>query len=232
MKYEHLHLATHTELGDLLVTEGIIRHYAAVYQRLSFDTAYYDEAVELFDDLDNVEPLAAEKDYVNRRPVPKDADKVIWFGLLSDVKRQHGIHFPDTKVRTFDHLTWDREFYRMLDVPFMARWLNSNLPAPEGYPDICKSNSILVHQMDDYKIEFNFEDTPEFIGPRDGCTAFAWMKPIMRARQVHCIDSSMVSLIESMNANGYLNPRTELFYHAEVRPSAPPVMLAPWKIVL
>jgi hypothetical protein len=232
MIHKHLHLATHTELGDLFVLEGLIRHFAGLSETLTFDTAYPKEAFELFADLQNVRPIERKKDYSKRHAAPADADHVIWFGLHCDERESYGRFLPNTKACTFDHLHWDREFYRQAGVPFTVRWTGSKLPPPSKYPIPCKTNAILVHDEEEHRIDFPFDEEPERISPREGHSALVWMSALQRARQIHCIDSSMANLVESMWANGYLNLGTELFFHVNVRPTVPATLLAPWRTVI
>jgi hypothetical protein len=232
MTYDNLHIASHTELGDLLVCEGIIRHYAACSAFVTFDTTYPKEARELFSDLKNVRPIEREKDYSKRHPAPAGVDRVIWLGLCCDEREAYGRFLPNSKVCTFDHIRWDREFYRQAGVPFTERWTKSKLPSPSKYPIPCKTQAILVHDEEQHRIEFPFDEEPVRIAPVEGHSAFIWMCAMQRARQIHCIDSSMANLVESMWANGYLNLGTELFFHVDARPTVPATLLAPWRTVL
>jgi hypothetical protein len=226
MSYIHYHLGTHTELGDLLVLEGLIRHFAFA-SKVTFNTQYVADAKELFRNLENAEPIFTKKSYpVRPYNVPREATKVLWLGYFSDEFQKYGRRFPGTGVQTFDSNTWDREFYRQAGVPFKTRWLRSSLPAILG--DSTPGDAVLVHDEPEHRIDL---PNAKRITPLPGKTVFAWMKPLSQAREIHCIDSSILSLVESMWANGYFGPKTEFFFHRSVRPTHPPTLLAPWQIV-
>jgi hypothetical protein len=226
MSNTHYHLGTHTELGDLLVLEGLIRHFSFA-TKVTFNTQYVADAKELFHPLKNVEPIFTQKSYpVRPDKVPRGANQVLWLGYFSEEFQKHGRRLPGIGVQTFDPKTWDREFYRQAGVPFITRWRGSRLPGLYG--DSTPEDAILVHDEPEHRIAL---PNARRITPLPGKTVFAWMKPLSQAREIHCIDSSILSLVESMWANGYFGPRTEFFFHRSVRPTHPPTLLAPWQIV-
>lgn len=222
-------LNLHTELGDLFICEGLIRQYAKFSDRVYFTTRYASEARLLFADLDGaVQPVTVERIlYPTRHDVQVDVPvHKLYFGYYHEEFQKHGKLGPDG-LYTFDKVHWDREFYRQAGMSFLSRWSASDLPNPYEFnpPSDVPSGSVLVH--DDSRFPLSGVEGIR-IGKRK--TIFDWMLPISKAKEVHCIDSSVLNLVESMWANGYLSGKTRLHYHAAVRKSDPPTLLAPWRV--
>lgn len=234
MSFGHLHIGTHTELGDLLVCEGLIRHHAAIQQHVSFFTRFPGHARVLFSDLPNVEPIPVDEKpkYTDgvRPPAPK-ADGYLWLGYFCEDRRTFGSRIPATGALTFDHLTWDREFYRQANVPFQCRWRRSRLPHVQRPSNFPKAAERLIHDLPEFRLDIEVPDPHTRIEPVEGHTLFSWMYAIVQAREIHCVDSSVCNLVESMFGNGYLNPWTDLYFHRGRPNAVAPTLMAPWNIV-
>lgn len=230
--YKTVHLFCHTGLGDMLVMEGLVRHFATFSRRVYVNTEYPEEVRRLYSQVP-VEPLHVGRSYPTRPQIklPEQIDQTIYFGYYSDEFQKLGPRTPGRfESLTFDSHGWDREFYRQANLPFLLRWKNTHLPVPKEEFKLKGATDILVH--DEHKHRIKIEDSECVrIRPVPGRSIFEWMWHIAKAREVHCIDSSVMNLVESMWANGYLSSGAKLFYHRDVRPTYGPTLMAPWRIV-
>lgn len=228
MTFTNYHIVTHTELGDLFVLQGLIRHYLQLGRRVFINTQprYVDTAHLLFDN-EALKVVATEKNYAEPpEPVP-GVEKVIFLGYFSEAFQKHRRFWPGTSIKTFDTVSWDREFYRQAELPFLFRWTQCRLPLIDPERQI-KGSGVMIHDDKYHRIDQNGTR----IEPVAGGTIFDWRLSLIRAKEIHCIDSAVLSLVETMWACGDFGPqRPRLFFHKNVRKTHPPTMLAPWEVV-
>jgi len=110
--------------------------------------------------------------------------------------------------------TMDENFYKQANVSHDCRWtsfkINRNLDNEQKLYDKYNITSeyIFIHDDDDRKIK-TFRKDLQIIKPINNITdnVLDYMKIIENATEIHCIDSSFKSLIESIDVNG------KLFFH-------------------
>jgi len=220
---EGLFIHSHTELGDLFVMEGLLRHLAESYKEVRFLTRYAWEARRLFADDKRIVPVSVMvKQYPERHALeaPPGFDSM-FLGFYHEACQGNAFFWGTEGFRPD---FWDREFYRVAGVDFSVCWRKSSLPPLRVAGSVgIRDGAVLVH--DD---GFPLPVEGRRIIPRG--SIFNWMRPLSRAKEVHCIDSSVLNLVESMWANGYFDCGTELFFYPGARASVPPTMLAPWNV--
>jgi hypothetical protein len=128
---------------------------------------------------------------------------------------------------------WDREFYEQAGVDFEIRWRGCKFPTvvPKEFADSGKTG-ILLHDVPQRGINIY----PEYEGTRmRGMPSFwDWVPMMLRAEELHLVDSSYLNLAESLWSLG-LHEGTRLVFHryAKVRRfgSVPPVLHGPWEMI-
>lgn len=133
---------------------------------------------------------------------------------------------PMLKISQWGNTTeFDRRFYDSLGIDFQVShdWFT---PVPEddhmkalhetvtkGLTEYCLIHDTASIGKKDLKIT---TDLPQIrIEKIPGYTLFDWTKTILEAKEIHCIDSSAIHMVDRL----HLNPETKLHYHDIGRPS-------------
>lgn len=234
--FTRLHLDCHTELGDLFIMEGLIRYLADVYQHVTFTTSAFETAETMFADLPRVLPIRHKAVYGSRvvNPGSGPAVRTLGLGYQNDACLEGGLRDASVGRYNFDPKSWDREFYRHAGVEFKLRWNNTVAPEVEKIqrlPADCFAE-VLYHDRGEFRIDSRRRPADAVrIRPVDGyLSAYAWMLPILYAKEIHCIDSAFLNFIETLCGRGYLSG-TRLVFHRYARPTPPPTMLAHWEVI-
>lgn len=130
----------------------------------------------------------------------------------------------------FDTTKFDQEFYRQACVPFEERWNSFKVPKEENkkleFPPI-KYN--FIHEDIDrgFQMSSLVSNNPCF-RPDSGMAKniFDYVKVIRAADEVHCINSSFLCMIDSLQGiDG------KLFYHRYARGGIAPILKKKWNVI-
>ncbi len=201
----------HLGVGDHLICNGLVRHLAERHERIFLPCKRSALATIgcLYADEPNVEPVA-----IDREP-----DDVEAFAA--------GMGLPVRKIgfEACDRRRFDESFYEQAGVPFEYRWSKFRLPQTipgedEAFERLRPGSDYrVVHREASHGLYALRIDEPmptvEIRGPRSGGygNLLVYRRLIERATEVHCINSSVVHLVDSLDGPA------RLVYH-DARPRA------------
>lgn len=225
-------ISFHLGCGDALICNGLIRHYAKLYDLVvvmakpnNFETVAY-----MLRDLGNV---------VVRYVVDDEGASV----FRDQVWKGEKLVLGNGGEGGFVGARFDQEFYRQANLSFQLRWDYFHFvrePSQEINLNMfsCEPEYAFVHQDKDRG--FRIADLqiraqnqgfklPEIVEPDRNVSRnlFAWLPAILNASQIHCINSSFALLVDSL-------PRIEgqqLFLHAYARKGETPTFRHDWQVL-
>lgn len=216
-----LQVKCHVGLGDAFVMQGMIHVLLMTtkYRKIIFNTRhkYVADMERLYHHIRSSVEFQGHPTYDEPPPDLAEADEMIKLGFFSDDKKD------------FDPAYWDRDFYRQAGIPFINRWKHCYIPTPETS---VKRRDFTVRHHDPKReclIEGFKPDIDIVDGERD--TLLDWVPELMAAKEIHCIDSCVLNLVESMWHLQMVRPDARLCYHAYAREAPPPTLLGPWKVI-
>lgn len=190
----------HLGLGDHIICNGLVR--------------------KLFAQTSNVTLVTKNNNLINVKRMFKDID-IAYKPIENDVNIQGTLGWCFGGDRSID---FDQSFYKQADVSFSERWdsfyierdykqekvISDYLNLPSRFAlvnDEASAGKANVNiQTDLPKVQFRKLPVEKSI--------FDWMEVIERATEIHCINSSLVHLVDSMW------PMAKLFYYND-RPQLP-----------
>jgi len=219
IKGKVLQIKCHVGLGDALVLQGMVQYFllTAQYSRVIINTRerYLPDMKRLYHHIESSISFQVHEVYDTPPDDLPEADEIISTGFFE----------PNDD---FDVPKWDREFYRHAKVPFINRWLQCYVPdSAEPF----KPSRIKIRHHDPvrgYKIDMK-PDRDIVDGARPDL--LSWIPDLRSAAEIHCIDSCVLNLVESMYAYKMIRDEQKLFYHAYARRDPAPTLLAPWKVL-
>ena len=112
-----------------------------------------------------------------------------------------------------DPNSWDTSFYSQLNIDFIERYRFFKLPKkkPKNLIKVPDSPYILVHnQSSDQKYQLNINTDLEifYMDRQNGYHLLSYIDVIVNAEEIHCIDSSIFHLIDSIS-----NTTNKLYFH-------------------
>lgn len=229
-----LKLKTHTQFGDLCICYGFIKefakHYDRVYVFTKMDKMHQKNVRRVYLSIPNVviSPLMVAFD----KEIVCDAK---WYSKTKP-------YYADPTLEVEDEdLIFDRHWYKLAGVPFEKKWdfyfKRDEAKEKELFYDVLglrDNESFVFLQDDDTR---NFVIDKSYIDKRVrliesskllGHSILDMMMLVERAKEVHVINSSFLSLIDLMGIqHGNLN------YHKYTRPCAveQPMLRLRWKVI-
>jgi hypothetical protein len=195
----------HLGLGDHLICNGLVH---AVLDREDF---VYLAARRRY--LPTVRCLYSEEPRVEVFPIDRDPDDVDALAVR--------LRLPVIRIgfQHCDKTRFDESFYEQMQVPFEDRYRRSRLPrripdedsvfdrfAPAGdYAVMHRENSLGLFNL---RIDSDLPRVDIRMGMDPSNNLLACRKLIMGAREIHCVNSSVLHLVDS------LDPPAARFYHA------------------
>ena len=225
-----LYLDWNLGLGDAIICNGLVRYLAqrkpgqmAREMILPCWSHNRPTVSHMFSDLPNVRITSPEN---GDGPVPEP----VGYEVMSI-----GIHYP----RWGAVEPWDKAFYEFAGVPFDAKWDLFHVPeSPTEIRCIFEGPFILLHDCETR----GFSIDPARL-PREPAIARIaqvteaplltdWRELIYKATEIHCIDSSVMHLVELLPTR----PLGKLVYHkyaraANSRNPVDAVFRKEWKII-
>lgn len=182
-------------LGDLIISNGLIRELSKRIERLvvpCYDHSWT-SAQAMFSDLDNVQFCTANAQFEKKLVIGQNNPR---FG---------------------SYASYDRAMYSLADVPFECRWDSFHVPESSiPIKDLSKPFRLFHHDTSrNFSIKDSYFDLNGDIVVFKTKAVTDWIPFIEKADEIHCIDSSILHLVESVETKG------KLFFHKYARPHTP-----------
>jgi hypothetical protein len=193
----------HLGLGDHFVCNGLV----------NFIAKYSEETIDLICKKNNyptVNYLYSENDKVNVIPIECNTNE------LQEVNK-YGVSHNKTILRIgfqyCDPNNWDKSFYKQVGIDFIERYSFFKLPRskPSGLLNIPDYRYIFIHnQSSDGTFDLNITSNLPRISVKkeDTKNLLCYIDLIQNAEEIHCINSSLFHLIDSLP-----NITNHLYYH-------------------
>lgn len=195
----------HLGLGDHFVCNGLVHKVSE-----SYDTIYLPCKSHNYE---TVEYLYSESPKIKVFKV--DANEYGEVDMFSTI-----MHLPILLIGFHHHnpLNWDKSFYDQIGLDFSERYNSFSLPKkyPDNLIEPLDKDYILVHdQASIGKLNLNLETDLEIVRIEKGISnnLFSYIEVIRKAKEIHCINSSVFHLIDSLSCI------TDKLYYHDVRPS-------------
>lgn len=215
-----LFLRPHLGLGDAIICNGLVRHFARFEPNrmiiLPAKTHNVPSVRWMFSDLELVTVKPVKDDWHADRMAEEygdDGAEVMYIGGSGNA--------------------FDEEFYCNAGVPMNERWSGFHVPPFKEQHRVPPYPFRFVH--DDGRRGFIIRDDPFCSLPAvrpvydpESPNIFAWQNALQSADVIHCIPSSFFVLMDSL----LTIKEQQLFLHASARPGGElPTYRKPWKIV-
>lgn len=186
MKYIYHHLG----LGDHITCHGIVRHYCENEDKvfLFVKPNNYNNVSRMFKDITNIEFILGDDYFVQKYIQDNNISEVLKIGFILN-----------------DHENFEYQFYNMAQVPI--EYKHSKFYIERDYDKeielfnslgLKKNDYIFVHDGG-WELRTQYFDENMRIVKPEGYGLFDWMYVIENAKEIHCIDSSFICLIDCMN---------------------------------
>jgi len=222
MKYIYHHLG----LGDHIICNGLVRQLISLNEMyVMFVKPHNKISVEfMYRDLTNLSFIAGDDYFVNR--------------FISE----NNIQNNDLIICGFSsgfNCTWDEAFYAQHKIDFKERWLSFKIKRDEireqylyNFLNPNDEKFVLIHKSgsDDFdRINYNVinPNLKKIYVEKHTENIFDYLKLIELAEEIHCVDSSVLHLIDSVLSCD------NLFYHKNYkqRTEINSVQNKKWKII-
>jgi hypothetical protein len=218
-KTEPLFIRPHLGLGDAFIINGMVRALAKKHASLIFPVKHrnLDTLKNLWSDVPNITLTPVDDDTEADTLAENYKGQKLMLGLFSG--RWNG-----------GQPGWDELMYKQAGVPFEERWEGFKIGRIPIHPHkFSAPRFALIHEDIDrgFVIPTNRKpDIPCFsVWPSGSLFDFVWM--IKHAEEIHCIDSSVACLVDSIPTKA-----KKLVLHLYARPNAkPPTYKKDWIIL-
>lgn len=199
MNNKHIYIYHHLGLGDHISCHGIVRHYCEQYDKVSLFVKSHnkDNVSYMYNDLKNLELIEGDDDYVRH------------FILLHSLKNVLYIGFQLNTNNNFI-----AQFYKMANVPieyeYQKFYINRNIEQEKllfNSLHLKEGEYIFAHDQNIVKSPLILKHNLPVIVPDHG-RFFDWIYTIINAKEIHCIDSAFICLVDLLETGN-----TPLFNH-------------------
>lgn len=209
---KELYILHHTGMGDHFTCNGIIRHYAEKCEKiyLFFKDPNKENVRYLYKDLKNV-------DFIDSG-IHEDNLAELWY--LSHPECPF-LLIGHSNLAFYPNINFDEVFYINANLPFAYKWEKFHIERDmkreqEVYYDVLglKDNEeyFFVHDIDSCRIK-NIDKNVKIIKPDNkDIRIHEFLYVIEKAKEIHLMMSSFISLIDLMGFN-----HDKMFYHEYVR---------------
>lgn len=190
MNSDHIYIYHHLGLGDHISCHGIVRFYAEQYKKVSlFVKPHNKENVQyMYNDLCNLELIEGNDNDVQNFISHNNLKNVLYIGF---------------KLNTIENFI--AQFYQMANVPieyeYQKFYINRNLHNEKllfDSLDIKENEYIFVHDQNIIKSPYIIKHNLPIVTPTHG-KFFDWIYTIQHAKEIHCIDSAFVCLVDLLD---------------------------------
>lgn len=199
MKYIYHHLG----LGDHISCHGIVRHFSEIEDKICLFIKPHnlDNVKRMFSDINNIDYIVGDDNFVNDYISKNKINNLIKVG------------FDLNKTDNFEI-----QFYNMANLPIEFKYTKFHVE--RNYDkEIEIFNSLSLKKNEYIFVHDGGYEINETLYPKDiqivkpnGHGLFDWMYVIENAKEIHCIDSSFICLIDCMDL-----PNIPLNNHRYVR---------------
>ena len=197
MSKDKIYIHHHLGLGDHIICNGLVREFAKTFNQVFlFSKPHnFDNVSFMYKDLDNLIVIEAE-----------DSDAVNY--IVSNNLQNYYLRVGhENMVRGYN---FDESFYQQVNIDFEKRWDSFFIerdpksedipfielnPNNEPYALIHNTGSDGVDRIDYSKID---DSLKQIVIPKK-YGFFDFIKLIENAKEIHCIDSSFIHLVNSLN---------------------------------
>lgn len=193
--YIHHHLG----LGDHIICNGLVRY---IVQNYNFSTVYL---VTKNCNLNNVQKMLADLPMVELLAVDNDREFTEYFKTV-----KNGKLFRCGFEKCINNI-FDQSLYNSIDVPFDARWnywhLERNINQEQKIIQELKIDQDFIFVHDTSSVgRFNLNISSnlrqiKLTKLNSEQSIFDWLGVIEMAKEIHCINSSVIHLANSYNFN-------------------------------
>ena len=216
----------HLGLGDHFICNGLVHEFTEKYDKIHLPVKVHNfETVScLYKDWNNINTFEVKEEY-------KDVQKYASENNLQILRVGH------EHLKNRGKVPWNIYFYNQVGVKYSARYKSFRLPKKlPGADKLYKSTLKMLQENKDYclihqqssigKFFINLDTKLPVIEIRPGITKnlLDYVKIIQNAKEIHCIDSSVVNLIDGMKTK-----TDKLFFHT-AKP-ADIILSDKWKII-
>jgi len=193
----------HLGLGDHFVCNGLVHQVSK-----DFDSIYLPCKVSNYP---TVKYLYSESPKINIFKIHNDE-----FCEISGFASLMNLMILMVGFQNCDVKNWDRSFYNQLKIDFSERYNSFSLPKknPDVLISVPLEDYILVHDESSItSYNLNIETNLKIVKIERGLSdnLFSFIDLIKNAKEIHCINSSVFHLIDS------LNDTTEKLYYHDIR---------------
>jgi hypothetical protein len=199
-----LYIYHHLGLGDHISCHGIVRYYCKLYDivKIFVKEHNYENVKYMFNDIKNLQLIIGNDEFANKYILENNIRNILYVGF---------------NLNNIDNL--EMQFYNMAKLPVKYKYeffhINRNMSSEISIFEelkLEKNNYIFVHKGD-YELKNEYIPTNiKIIEPKE-YGLFDWMYVIENAKEIHCIDSSFLCLIDCMS----LRDDIKLVNHRYVR---------------
>lgn len=200
-----IYIYHHLGLGDHISCHGIVRYCCEQYKKvyLFVKEHNFENVRFMFNDIKNIEFIKGDDEFAQKYIISNNIRniKIIGFNLIPNKN-------------------FELQFYEMAGVPIEYKhskfFINRDLSKEKEIFNslgLKKNNYIFAHHGE-FKLRDGYIDNKDFkIVSPIGFGLFDWMYVIENAREIHCIDSSFICLIDCMK----IEDNIPLYNHRYVR---------------
>ena len=199
MNKDKIYIHHHLGLGDHIICNGLVREFAKVFNQVFLFSKPHNfgNVSFMYRDLDNLTVIEAD-------------DSVAVNYIISNELQKYYLRVGhENMVRGYN---FDESFYQQVNIDFQKRWdsffierdtksedtpFNELNPNDEPYALIHNTGSDGIDRIDYSKIDVTLK---QIIIPKK-YGFFDFIKLIENSTEIHCIDSSFIHLVNSLNVD-------------------------------
>lgn len=220
---------THLGLGDNILCNGLIRHFAQNNTVTTFaKTHNINNVKHMYRDNTNIIVIAVSDDEDAIQQIQKSTESVLLTGYISP------------SWNAYSNMSFDEIFYKQAGLNISDKFTKAKYDRDYDAEEILfnkiitQHDYIFVHDDDNHRINTKYTDNKQVIRPVKGLdnNLFEYLTVIERAKEVHCMNSSVMNMIDMVNAKC-----NSLFLHQYIRYSSSdlnfitPKLQLPWKFI-
>lgn len=207
---DEIYIHHHLGLGDHIICNGLVREIYKIYSKVYlFCKPHNVNNVKfMYRDLENLEVLEG------------DDRESIQYIMNNNLREKYLRIGHENIVRG---VNFDESFYKQLNINFQKRWDSFYILRDKNsesklydYLNPSDENYVLIHNKGSDNVDRidynNINENLKKIFVEKSTTMFDYIKLIERANEIHCIDSSFIHLVDSLNI------KNKKFFHKNYKP--------------
>lgn len=210
---KQLDILNHLGLGDHLITNGLTRFYANLYEKVRIPCYSHN--------YNSVSFMFRDNKKIEIHPVESSEEAIEYFAHPKALR----LGFYSTE--RFNRSKFDEEFYRQANVPFEYRWKLFHVDLPE---EQVEKNKKFAFMHEDFGRGFMIRKEKiqlEIVTPLKGGQFFDNYNIMKSCDEIHCINSSFLHFWDSVpDVEGQ-----KLFYHKYARRGDEATLKKNWEII-